>query len=73
VENPELMFDNVLEFGQPEAAAHSRMKGGQCTDPRDRTVNCQHSKKTSSRKTFRAEIQVKCQPGIWRKSKNCSM
>lgn len=42
VENPELMFDKVLKFSQPEAAAQSRMKDGQCADPRNKTENCRH-------------------------------
>lgn len=48
VGNLELMFDNVLKFNQPEAAAQSRMKDGQCFlfYPKDRIENCKHLKKT---------------------------
>ena len=73
MENPELMFDNVLKCSQPEAATQSRMKDGQWADPRDRIEDRKHLKKTWSRKAFRAESQVKYQPGIWRKRKNYSV
>lgn len=44
MENLELMLINVLKFSQTNAPAWSRMKDGQCADPRDRIENCKHLK-----------------------------
>lgn len=36
------MLVNVLKFSQMDAPAWSRMRDGECADPRDRTENCKH-------------------------------